>query len=783
MLLRRENKATRGTHPPGDAPISVSWYVGASAAAWTIVMGVSAPLAPLYAAGPDETAYSLLGNAVVWGLGLVGIVLGGSRLNEQVALRFAAEQDLRRSRDELETVVARRTADLRSANAQLRREIVDRKRAEDTFRQSEQRYRQLLEAVTTYVYTVKLESGVPVSTRHGLGCLAATGYTPEEFASDPNLWLSMVHADDRARASERVAAVQAGSDVPPIEHRIVHKDGTVRWVRDTLVRHHNEAGVFVRYDGLVEDITERKRAEEALQEAKAFSDIIIASLPNPFYMLDRQGRFMRVNRALQEVTGLSFEQLRQADLPSVICEEDRPRVAGAIAEVFQRGYAEAEAGVPAKDGTPRTFLLTGKRMDGEEGAFLIGIGIDLTEQRKAADVLRKNAEELRQAHKMEAVGQLAGGIAHEFNNLLQAIGGYANCAMEGLSPQEQRYQDLREILKAADRAAALTRQLLGFSRRHVLRPADLDPNQVVADLAKMLRPIIGEHISLEMALAGDAGTVHADPGELQQALLNLCLNARDAMPNGGALQLKTRIVTLSEPSWDPRFQIEPGRYVVFTITDTGCGMSAEVQRHLFEPFFTTKEVGKGTGLGLPMVYGVVQQHKGAIHVYSEPGRGTTFKVYLPVGGQESEDDLPEAPAAAPGGRETILVAEDEAIVRDIVVRILESSGYQVLTARNGEEALRVFEKHHAAISLVLLDVIMPKLTGYEVYRRIASEHPGAKVIFVSGYDPGTNQSKFILQEDLRLIEKPFDPGTLLCAVREALDEEQVGRFAAAPGLR
>ena len=230
------------------------------------------------------------------------------------------------------------------------------------------------------------------------------------------------------------------------------------------------------------------------------------------------------------------------------------------------------------------------------------------------------------------MGLLASGIAHEFNNLLQVIGGCAACASEGLAPQEQRYKDLQRVHMAADRAAVLTRQLLGFSRRRILQPDHVDPNELVGDLSQMLRPLVGDRISVEVVLREDVGTVYADPGELQQALLNLCLNARDAMPRGGKLLLRTDTVVLREAFWEPRFQVDPGRYVVFCVTDTGQGISAEAQRRLFEPFFTTKEVGKGTGLGLAMVYGVVQQHKGAIHVYSEPGKGTTFKLYLPPEG-------------------------------------------------------------------------------------------------------------------------------------------------------
>ena len=383
--------------------------------------------------------------------------------------------------------------------------------------------------------------------------------------------------------------------------------------------------------------------------------------------------------------------------------------------------------------------------------------------------LQKKEEQLREAQKLEAVGQLAGGIAHEFNNLLQAIGGYANCAKEGLAPEEQRYQDLQQVLSAAERAGGLTRQLLRFSRRRVLQPAIVDPNQVVANLAEMLRPLIGEHIALEMALGNDAGTVQVDADEFQQALLNLCLNARDAMPAGGTLTLRTGSVTLRNPLWDSRFQITPGRHAVLSVSDTGCGMSAEVQRRIFEPFFTTKEVGKGTGLGLAMVYGVVQQHQGAIHVYSEVGKGTTFKIYLPMAGKSAGNGHTEDPLPAPGGSETILVAEDDPFVRDLAVRILEKNGYTVRVASNGEEALRIFEQDPAAISLMLLDAIMPKLSGHEVYRRVAAEHPQIKVIFASGYDPEAAGCKFLLEERWRLIEKPFDAAVLLHAVREVLD--------------
>ncbi len=533
-------------------------------------------------------------------------------------------------------------------NEELQREVKRRIQTESDLRASEQRYRQLLGAVTTYTYSVEIDQGVPVSTQHSLGCQAATGYAPEDYAANCCLWMAMVYPDDRKMVEGQITRVLRGENVPPLVHRIYHKDGGIRWLCDTIVPHCNSAGQLVRYEGLVEDITERKLAEE--------------------------------------------------------------------------------------------------------------------------NVSKKDAQ-LREAQKLEAVGLLAGGVAHEFNNLLQVISGYTTCAMEDLSPQEQRYKDLQQVRAATNRAATLTRQLLGFSRRRALQPDKVDPSQLVAGLTEMLRPLVGDRISVEVALRDDIGTVYADPGELQQALLNLCLNARDAMPSGGTLLLNTDSVVLSEAFWEPRFHIEPGRYVVFGVTDTGQGISAEVQRHIFEPFFTTKEVGKGTGLGLAMVYGVVQQHKGAIHVYSEPGKGTTFKVYLPSGDRNREEEEVEEALPAPRGRETILVAEDEAMVRSLAVRILENGGYTVLAASDGEEALRLFKENENDISLTLLDAIMPKLTGHEVYRHIKADHPEARVLFASGYDSETAQSSFLLQERLRLVEKPFDADKLLRTVREVLDED------------
>jgi len=383
--------------------------------------------------------------------------------------------------------------------------------------------------------------------------------------------------------------------------------------------------------------------------------------------------------------------------------------------------------------------------------------------------LRAKDDQLRQSQKMEAGGALAGGIAHEFNNLLQAIGGYTRYAMESLKPDEQAYQDLGNVLTASDRAKSLTRQLLSFSRRQSVERKNIDANQMVGDVTKMLRPLLSEQIRLKVILGPDVGTIFADAGSFQQVLMNLCLNARDAMPNGGDIVVKTKTTVVSPEFAELYTELKPGRYVELSVADTGHGIPPSVREHIFEPFFTTKPIGKGTGLGLSVVYGIVQQHEGSIHVYSEPNQGTVFKIYLPAV-ESHGDDSSDAPVAQLfHGTETILVAEDDPMVRDIACRILEKAGYRVIAVSDGDKALPVFRQRHDEISLVVLDAIMPKLSGHDAYRCIKSEYPEAKVIFCSGYDPETAQSQFVADECLRLVEKPYDPETLLRTVREVLE--------------
>jgi signal transduction histidine kinase len=403
----------------------------------------------------------------------------------------------------------------------------------------------------------------------------------------------------------------------------------------------------------------------------------------------------------------------------------------------------------------------------ERTAQLVAANQDL--EREVAE--RKSAEEqLRQAQKMEAVGKLAGGVAHDFNNLLTAINGHSDLAMRRLKQDDPLYEKLEKIKKAGERAASLTHQLLAFSRKQILQPKVLDLNQVVFEMNKMLQPLIGEDIDLFTKLKPDVGRVKADPGQLEQVIMNLAVNARDAMPKGGKLTIETANVYLDEKYAAHHFAINPGWYVMLAFSDSGCGMDAQTQEQIFDPFFTTKEVGKGTGLGLSTVYGIVKQSGGNISVYSELERGTTFKVYLPcvdlcVTELESGADRQTLSA----GNETVLLVEDEEMVREMAKEILEDSGYQVLEAKHGHEALVIAKRYPGDIHLMLSDVVMPHMSGRELADQFAPLRKDMKVLYMSGYTDDAIVHHGVLDEGTAFIEKPFTPNALAHKVRETLN--------------
>ena len=393
------------------------------------------------------------------------------------------------------------------------------------------------------------------------------------------------------------------------------------------------------------------------------------------------------------------------------------------------------------------------------------------QKEEALEALRHSQEQLRQAQKLEALGRLAGGIAHDFNNLLTVIGGYADLLLNASALDDDSREKMAEVSEASERAAALVRQLLAFSRKQILQPEVLNPNEVLSSIAKMLRRLIGEHIEIAISLGEDVGKIYADPSQIEQILINLVVNARDAMPNGGKITIVTENVDLDQTYADMHIAIKPGPYVMLAVSDSGVGMNAETREHIFEPFFTTKEVGKGTGLGLSTVYGIVKQSGGYVWVYSEPGQGTTFKVYLPrMDSVRPVVEKPVLPLEPQPGAETILLVEDEEVVRELVREVLDMNGYTVLEARDGPEAIRVADRHDDPIQLMLTDLVMPKMSGRELAEKLLPKRPEMRVLYMSGYTDDTVLHHGIVDPGISFLQKPFRADALARKVREILDQ-------------
>jgi two-component system cell cycle sensor histidine kinase/response regulator CckA len=519
---------------------------------------------------------------------------------------------------------------------------------------------------------------------------------------------------------------------------------------------------------------ERKEAEEALRKSEQKFQELFDQAPVGYMELDSQGRISHVNRTELDLLGYYAEEMLGQPIWNFIVEEEMAR---------QSVTAKLAGAIPLARGFERTF----RRKDGKTLPFLIeetfnrdaegnvkGLNTthqDITERKRAEKEMADLQEQLRQSQKMEAIGQLAGGIAHDFNNALTVILGNAQLALADVGKNDPLYSTIEEIKKAGERASNLTRQLLAFSRKQILRPEILNLNQLVSGMEKMLRRIIGEDIELATDLVPDLSGIEADPGQIEQVLMNLAVNARDAMPEGGKLTIETRDVELDDGYARTHIDVTPGSYVMLAVSDTGIGMTREVQARIFEPFFTTKEKGEGTGLGLPTVYGILKQSRGNICVYSELGNGATFKIYLP----RAEKAAPERESASrevqiPHGSETVLAVEDEEMVRNIVLKSLYKYGYKVLAASDGEEALRICKEHDGPIHLMLTDVIMPGMSGKELARQAKELRPDLKVFFMSGYTDNAIVKNGILEKGIAFIQKPFTHQGLAWRVRGVLDE-------------
>ena len=617
---------------------------------------------------------------------------------------------------------------------------------------AEQRYRLLFERSLAGVIRTTLDGRV---LECNLACARMFGYgTCEELIASP--------ASDRYfRAEDRntfLAILRKVKSITNYEQCLRRKDGSKVWLLGSANLVKGKDGAPEVNEETFVDITERKNAEETFR--KAFNanpePITIATLP--------EGRYIDVNESFLRVTGYSREEVigrTSIELNFWAKPEDRTNFVEMIER--QGSIRDLEIAFRTKSGEIRVAVDSAEIIDvgGQECA--IAIFRDVTEQK----TLEK---QMRQTQKMEAVGQLSGGIAHDFNNLLGVIIGYSEILEQRLPPGDPLHKECQQIMKAGQSAASLTRQLLAFSRQQVLEPRVLDINAIVLNVEKMLRRLIGEHIDLRTNLDPALGPVKADQNQIEQVIINLAVNARDAMAHGGKLMIETANVDLDEDYARRHPPQLPGPYVLLTVADTGMGMDAETQSHIFEPFFTTKEVGKGTGLGLSTVYGVVRQSDGHIWVYSERGQGTTFKIYLPRAGQT---DRLQQPHAAPGntlrGSETILLVEDEKALRGLTRSLLEESGYTVLEAELPEAAAEIVQRHVGPIHLLLTDMVMPGMNGREMAAKLAPIRPEMKVVYMSGYSGFTHAG--LADSEISLLSKPFTREKLLRKVRETLESE------------
>lgn len=680
--------------------------------------------------------------------------------------RKQAEQRTQLLNQQLEQRVAERTAQLQTAVAKLQAEISQR-------RQAEQELRRVLDSARCHLwhatvtewrshgqldYLWELRSSNPEAAQRFLPIEVGPGQSYEEA------FRNTIPREDREDMDRRSHhALAAGLPGYSQQFRCRRADGQIRWLYEDVHIERTAPGVW-HLVGVRTDITEQRQTEEEL------SRLTLALLHSADAVLvaDADCTVQYVNPAFERIVGWTKEEVVGQHM-SILKDAvpDWSSVAEEASSALRNGQVWARSGPQRRrDGSTYYADATVSPILDEDGRVTAYVAVirDITE--------RMNLEEqLRQSQRMEAIGRLAGGVAHDFNNLLTAISGYGNLLLSRLDPSSSLHGYADQILRAAERAALLTRQLLAFSRKQVLEPKLINLNTVVSEMQPMLQRLLGEDIRLAASLAPDLLPVKADPGQIEQVIMNLAVNARDAMPDGGSLTIETANVYLDEAYTRRHAGSQPGQHVMLAVADTGCGISQEVLPHIFEPFFTTKEKGKGTGLGLSTVYGIVKQSGGNIWVYSEVGKGTTFKVYLPaVAGAEEEtpDGALDASEEAPGN-ETVLVVEDEDSVRSLAQQVLEAHGYTVLTAQSGDDALRVAKEYTGTIHLLLTDVVMPGISGRELADRLCEERPALQALFMSGYTDNAIVHHGVLDPGIAYIQKPFTPRALAAKVRGVLD--------------
>jgi PAS domain S-box-containing protein len=645
------------------------------------------------------------------------------------------------------------------------RDVSKHKRLQDELQESQRMMASLLANLPGMVYRCE---NTPQWNMEFVskGCTALTGYRPEDLVKSRVVSFGeLIHPGDRDRVYDTVQKACAAQGSFRIEYRITTANGESRWVRERGAAIRKPDGSVDAIEGFITDITPQVDAERATRLSEKKHQAMFDKLPLPAYMWRREGDDFvldTVNEAMRIESGNKIAEWLGLTASEMLAHD--PQVLSNLQRCF-------DSGETVREEHEYTYRTTGKTS--QLIATFTFVPPDLV-QLLTEDVTEKRRLEqhLHLSQRLEAVGRLAGGIAHDFNNLLTVINSNSQFALEDLHESDPIRDDIREVHKAGLRAAELTRQLLAFSRKQILHPEVMNLNRVVTNIESLLRRLLGEDIDIVVRLDEDLEHVKADPGQIEQVIMNLAVNARDAMPQGGRLTIETTNVELNENYAQQHIAVITGHYIQLTVTDTGAGIDAATQKQIFDPFFTTKRRGKGTGLGLSTVYGIVKQSGGNIWVYSEEGMGTTFKVYLPRVDEPLHPTRPKTTASLVSGHGTVLVVEDEDAVRSIVERILKAAGYTVLSAANGEEALALAlsEQHTDKIDLIVTDVVMPEMSGVEVVERLAKICPRAKTLFMSGYTDDAIVHHGVLSPGTNFIAKPFTGADFTSKVHEVLED-------------
>jgi PAS domain S-box-containing protein len=654
-----------------------------------------------------------------------------------------------------------------------------RKVSDNEIRESEKRFRILGDSILHQVWTAKPDGSLDyVNAR----ALEYRGLSMEEALNE--VWQESIYPDDLALCSEKWESSLLTGEPYEMEFRLRGADGKYRWHLGRAIAERDENGKIIKWYGTNTDINDQKLAEESLRKSEERFQLAARATNDVLWDWDIVTNEVWWNKGIQTAFGYASDSVddiqdRIGWWLSKIHPEDKDLIEASISEflagtdqVWMGEYRFIRGDGSFADVIDRRTIL---RDEEDIPLRMVGSLLDVSEKRRAERALLESEQLLRHSQKMEAIGTLTGGVAHDFNNLLTAIIGNAQLALCKLETDDPLRTRLLEIEKASNRAAMLTRQLLAFSRRQHLERRTINLNDTISEISRLLQRIIGEDIEISVKSAPNLSQVFADPAQIEQVIMNLCVNARDAMPDGGKLVIETRNVELDESYCRQYTYAQPGKYIQIKITDNGVGMSEEIKTRIFDPFFTTKEVGKGTGLGLSIAYGIIKQHEGHINVYSKLGTGTTFKILLPVTEKSVEKQTTPSQFQLFGGNETILVAEDEESLQDLAKDVLSRLGYKVLVAGNGEEAIEIFEKNRDKIDLLLFDIVMPRMGGAEAYQRIKESGGRVPLILMTGYSTDTVNNKFFAQHgstanfNEATIQKPYSLTELGNTVREVLD--------------